>query len=617
MGKSSPPSTPPLEIDEIADPLKRTTRKTYYPGGQLETVTDATGRTATYSYNHDEELTEISYSEAGMHNVTYSYNGDGKRTRMTDGSGTSEYIYDALDRLTTSVEGDGATVKYAYNLDNEPETITYPSGKAVTREYDDAGRLKAITDWSSRQITFGYNADGDVTTSSFPASSQEKDTYEYNEADVVTSARFGKGTSALAEIDYSRDKDGDITKIKTSGLPTAGTSTYKYDKNGWLTKAAGVTYELDEGGNIRKEGSDRFSTNAADELEKIEGPKGTTRFEYGGLGERVRTTPASGPATTYSYNEGGDLVAVTRSAEGGAGIEDTYQYNGDGLRIAQTLGKATTYDAWDVGEELPLILDDGTNSYVYGPEGIAVEQVSDASGVPHYLHHDAQGSMRLLTSELGVAEGQCSYTAYGVSDCEGAAMPLGYDGQYTDRDTGLVYLRARYYDPSTGEFTSVDPEVAASREVYEYGADSPLVHADPSGRSLLGDLLEAAHYIITAGAIVGCAAQPELCATAALFDVLLNSTDTGVQAALHEKSVASALKEEVYTLVGGAVSFGSAKFWGELTEWAEERKLLGTSEAVIKRNAKLLNSGAAQWNVVQGAVSQLLQEKEGKCTRTN
>jgi RHS repeat-associated protein len=36
-------------------------------------------------------------------------------------------------------------------------------------------------------------------------------------------------------------------------------------------------------------------------------------------------------------------------------------------------------------------------------------------------------------------------------------MPLGYAGQYTDPNTGLVYLTARWYDPTTGQFMSVDP----------------------------------------------------------------------------------------------------------------------------------------------------------------
>ena len=48
-------------------------------------------------------------------------------------------------------------------------------------------------------------------------------------------------------------------------------------------------------------------------------------------------------------------------------IEDTYAYNGDGLRMSQTASTTTTYLAWDFAEQLPLILNDGTSSFIYGP----------------------------------------------------------------------------------------------------------------------------------------------------------------------------------------------------------------------------------------------------------
>jgi RHS repeat-associated protein len=155
------------------------------------------------------------------------------------------------------------------------------------------------------------------------------------------------------------------------------------------------------------------------------------------------------------------------------------------------------------------------------------------------LHHDQQGSTRLLTGSSGKTEASFTCDAYGnLTGSTGTAKtPLGYDGQYTSSDTGLIYLRARTYDPATAQFMSVDPEVEATRAVYAYAGDDPLVTGDPTGRSVFGDVLEAAHYIFTAGAIGLCATQPELCAGAALIDVLLNSADTGVQAAAHEKSV--------------------------------------------------------------------------------
>lgn len=77
-----------------------------------------------------------------------------------------------------------------------------------------------------------------------------------------------------------------------------------------------------------------------------------------------------------------------------------------------------------------------------------VEQINTKEE-PTYLHHDQQGSTRLLTGLTGTVTGKCTYSAYRTPTCEGTATtPLGYDAQYTSTDTGLIYLRARVYDPA-------------------------------------------------------------------------------------------------------------------------------------------------------------------------
>jgi RHS repeat-associated protein len=134
-----------------------------------------------------------------------------------------------------------------------------------------------------------------------------------------------------------------------------------------------------------------------------------------------------------------------------------------------------------MAEELPLILSGGTNSYIYGPAGLPTEQIS-SGGTVSYLHHDQQGSTRLLTGSTGTVTGKCTYGAYGTPTCEGATTtPLGYDGQYTSSDTGLIYLRTRVYDPATAQFLTVDPLVRVTRALYTYGQDNPLNRADLTG----------------------------------------------------------------------------------------------------------------------------------------
>lgn len=54
-------------------------------------------------------------------------------------------------------------------------------------------------------------------------------------------------------------------------------------------------------------------------------------------------------------------------------------------------------------------------------------------------------------------------------------------GQYTDAETGFVYLRNRYYDPATGQFITRDPIEAQTREAYGYVGGNPLNYTDPLG----------------------------------------------------------------------------------------------------------------------------------------
>jgi RHS repeat-associated protein len=130
---------------------------------------------------------------------------------------------------------------------------------------------------------------------------------------------------------------------------------------------------------------------------------------------------------------------------------------------------------------------------MYGPCGTSIEQINNTTGSVQYLHHDQQGSTRLITGSTGKVEGKCSYSAYGVPTCEGSATtPLGYDGQYTSSDTGLVYLRNRVYDPSTAQFMSVDPAVALTRAPYSYAGDNPVNEQDRTG--LEGETLDCSPF---------------------------------------------------------------------------------------------------------------------------
>jgi RHS repeat-associated protein len=465
------------EVTEVIDPLKHKTLKVYDGAGNLVKLTDPKSRTTTYTYDPANRLTEVSYSSGKPSTVKYEYDKDGDRTKMTDGTGTTKYTYDQLDRQTESEDGHKEIVKYEYDLANDQTKITYPNKKTVTRAFDKDGRLEKLTDWLTHATKFTYNEDSDLKIVAFPSETKDEDTYAYNDADQMSEGKMLK-TTELASLVYARDSDGQVKKTTSKGLPGAVVTENTYDENNRLTKYGSTEYKYDSANNPTKEGSSTNTFNEGDELEKGTG----TTYAYDELGERTKTTPEKGGATTYGYDQAGNLTSVERpEKESVPKIEDTYAYDGNSLRASQTISGTTTYFAWDMTEALPLILSDGTNSYIYGPGGLPVEQISGAE-TPTYLHHDQQGSIRLLTGSAGTTTGSITFDAYGNKvESTGTISPLGYDGQYTSSDTGLIYMRARVYDPATAQFLSVDPLRAITRALYTYVKDNPLNFVDPSG----------------------------------------------------------------------------------------------------------------------------------------
>jgi RHS repeat-associated protein len=198
----------------------------------------------------------------------------------------------------------------------------------------------------------------------------------------------------------------------------------------------------------------------------------TTTYTYDSRGNRTGMTTGN-TATALQYDQENRLIAYGGNA--------TYDYDGDGLRVDKTVGSVKTPFTWDSGGQLPLLLAAGSDAFIYGPGGQPIEQISGTT--PTYLHGDQQGSTRLITDSSGAVTGTYNYDPYGniTSHTGTATTSLGYDGQYTDAETGYQYLRARYYDPSTGQFLTVDPANTATQAPYSYASNNPGNATDPTG----------------------------------------------------------------------------------------------------------------------------------------
>jgi RHS repeat-associated protein len=170
----------------------------------------------------------------------------------------------------------------------------------------------------------------------------------------------------------------------------------------------------------------------------------------------------------------------------------SYTYNGDGLRATETTGAGNLAFTWDTNQGTPQILSDGNNSYIYGPSGLPIEQISN-NGSPSYFFSDSNGSTRALLTSTGTIGATFTYTPFGALSTQTGTLttPLRYGQGYTDPATGLIYLVNRYYDPATGQFMTIDPLASISHAPYGYSSNDPMNFSDPSGLLDGGDPLGA------------------------------------------------------------------------------------------------------------------------------
>jgi RHS repeat-associated protein len=138
-----------------------------------------------------------------------------------------------------------------------------------------------------------------------------------------------------------------------------------------------------------------------------------------------------------------------------------------------------------------------TGRYVYGNDLLAQ---LDPAGDPTFYHDDALGSTRALSNLAGQRAVAYSYDVFGAvrSQVGSSSQSFTYTGEQVDGELGLVFLRARYYDPQVGRFITRDPfpgfaDESVSLNRYTYASDNPVNNVDPSG--------EIANFLV--GAAVG------------------------------------------------------------------------------------------------------------------
>ncbi len=487
------------DSDGIADDGCPSTIYAYDSVDKLHTVTDALGNVTSYEYDEAYNLRErvdarglitdytpdalnrldtIEYWDETHSNmlssVDYDYDPAGNRIQMIDSTGTTTYTPDALNRLQSVTFPGSVTVSYGYDEVGDRTSMTYPSTDEVDYTYDEGHRMETVTDWLSQQTVYHYDDAGRLDYTELPNGVTTD--YNYDDGNRLTDVEsVGPGPTTVSDVHYELDSAGNRTEM----TDLSGASEYVYDS---LNRLVEVTYPdpetdaytYDANGNRLGLDSIDYTYNAANQMLTADG----VSYVYDEDGNQIERGD-----DTFEYDHENRLVeAVTGD------VTSTSGYNGDGLRVSVTVdnGSPVTTDyVWDVNGQLPVVLDDGSNQYVYG-----LGLISATDGVDNQLYYisDGLGSTTALTDDTGAATDTYSYDVFGtVRDRTGTTEnSFDFTGQQTDADSALQFLRARYYDPGTGRFITRDPITGdvmspVTQNRYVYAGQNPTRWTDPRG----------------------------------------------------------------------------------------------------------------------------------------
>jgi RHS repeat-associated protein len=487
-----------FEYDLMGRVIKRTLPEgnsetvTHNIAGQITSRTDSNGKTTTYTYDTmGRLLTKTPDSSFAQAPVTYTYTPSGQRASMVDASGTTTYSYDNRHRLLTKASPQG-TLTYSYDEVGNLVSIrsSNANGTSVDYAYDQLNRLATVTDVRAGNATTTYGYDPVGNLRSYVQANGARSDYTYNSLNRLTGMTV-KNTLAMTIASYSYV------------LGPAGNRLSATELNG-----RHVAYTYDDVYRL----TDETITND---------PSGTTNgaisYVYDGVGNRTSrsSTLASVPSASYqydannrptndSYDANGNLIARQGNSyrydfedhlaqmNNGA-VQMTY--DGDGKLVSRTVaGVTSTYLVSDVNPTgHSQVLEEISNGsakrvYTYGLTLLNQSQLLGGVWQWSFYGLDGHGSVRFLTDGAGAITDTYDYDAFGNLIAVSGSTPNErlYAGEQYDPNAGFYYLRARFYDQSSGRFVTADkfagsPYDPASLHRYVYAQNDPVNRIDPSG----------------------------------------------------------------------------------------------------------------------------------------
>ena len=428
---------------QITDPMGKTTTLQYYPDNRRSEIeAENNGVTSYYSPLGLTEKYEVwndaggprQYGEA----LSYQYYSSGRTKQRSVADFTAGFQYDPLGNRTR---------------------VTDPFGMSAAYQYDSLNRLTTVTA-DGRTFTYEYYPDSMIKAVNYPNGVRAE--YTNDNINRLKTLVNKAGGQAISQYAYDYDNNGNIISVTGNGQ----TTNYTYDA---LNRQTG----------IQRPGGEQVL------------------YDYDTRGNRTVQAGGDSPAQNFipgefSYNAWDRLSGFT--ADGAA---YQYEYDPEGLRTKKTGPSGSVrYHCDNLGRVIAESSDSGvTAQNIWGYQALARK----VGGVYYYYLYNGHGDVVQVLDQNGNIANSYTYDEWGniLSRQEQLPQPLKYAGEYYDEESGLYYLRARYYDPAVGRFISRDSYEGSitnplSLNPYTYVENNPLGNIDPSGHFSIGAIIGGA-----------------------------------------------------------------------------------------------------------------------------
>lgn len=353
---------------------------------------------------------------------------NGLNERVLSFSSTFSFFEDENNRHTSIVKNQEIKFRFLSNNSN-----TY----SIDYSYDNKGNVVSVSSSSQYGIT---------------------NTYSYNDFNELS----GENNSQFGQINYSYDSHGNILTI--SRLSDSSITTFSYDSFNRLTsitKTVGLNTPVTltcNGYTFGRPTTYKGISLAWDNLELAD--FGNTHFVYDGYGRRKSKTNTSlSRSVSYLYLETVLLEETVTETINNVQQIDTLRY---------------LYDTNN--EVIGFSMNDNTYLYVKDMFKNVIAITNQAGVEMCQYHYDAYGNFIITPSIAG-------------GEILGNLNPIRYRSYYYDKETGLYYLKTRYYDPETCRFISMDdisyldPQTLNGLNLYCYCLNNPIMYRDENGTS--------------------------------------------------------------------------------------------------------------------------------------